>query len=175
MGNIVFHMDVSTLITFLIWDTKIKMTPSCSPHRTDSEHVLFDTERSIWEFDLRSGQVKVRSWPKYVIMHITRSGSTSHVVWHHLRYLHVIATHWQKRTATPFDLRWPPRDPNRQLHSDHHRWGEWPWSWNDWYSFAYDPSTASCISFGDYDVICGADRRYDGHLWRKWKWKHKVR
>ena len=42
-------------------DTKIKMTASSSPCQAASKHVLFDIERSIWKFDLRSGQVKVRS------------------------------------------------------------------------------------------------------------------
>ena len=40
-----------------------KMTPSSLTHRAGPEHVLFDPERTISQFDLRSGQgrVKVRS------------------------------------------------------------------------------------------------------------------
>ena len=48
---------------FDMGDTKIKMALSYSPHQAGSKHVLvlFDHERSILKFDLRSGQVKVRS------------------------------------------------------------------------------------------------------------------
>lgn len=54
-------------------DTKIKKAPSCCARREGSENVPFDLERSISKNDLRSGQVKVRSLPKYVNMHIFRS------------------------------------------------------------------------------------------------------
>ena len=66
-------------------DTKIKKAPSCCARREGSENVPFDLERSISKNDLRSGQVKVRSLPKYVNMHIFRSVLTRKAVWHHLR------------------------------------------------------------------------------------------
>ena len=40
-------------------DTKMKMTPSCSPGRAGSIHVLFDLEGSISKFDLRSGEGQI--------------------------------------------------------------------------------------------------------------------
>ena len=38
---------------------KIEITQSCSIRRAGSKHVLFDVERSIYKFDLRSGQGQV--------------------------------------------------------------------------------------------------------------------
>ena len=80
--------------------------------------------------DLRLGQVKVRSWPKYVNMHIFRSGLTSQVVWHHLCVSIFILSRviGEKRIVTSCDLIWPSR---HQLHPDHHRWDEWLWSWKN--------------------------------------------
>ena len=67
-------------------------------------------------------------------MHILRSGSTTHVVWHHLRVSisscrDLLAKNSLWPHLTPGDL---PVTPDRQLHRDHQRCGEWPWSWNNW-------------------------------------------
>ena len=44
-----------------------------------------------------------------------------------------VVTYWQKNGLWPHltsgDL---PVTFDRQLHPDLHRWGEWPWSWNNW-------------------------------------------
>ena len=88
MKNYCFHGDGFSL--FCMRDTKIRMTPSRLPRRAGTETVptLWPCEVNfkIWA-QVRSGQgqVMVRSWPKYVNMHIIRSSSTSQVVWHHLR------------------------------------------------------------------------------------------
>ena len=55
-----------SLITFdMRAMTNKKMTPSCSPRQAGPKHALFDLERSISKFDLRSGQgqimIQVRS------------------------------------------------------------------------------------------------------------------
>ena len=96
-------------------DMKTKMTASCLPRRAGSKHLLYDLERSISDFGLRSsgqGQVKDRPWPKYVNMHIFRSDLTSHVVWHHLRVSISILSRviGKKVSVTSIDLRWPPGD-----------------------------------------------------------------
>ena len=90
---------------------------SCSPRQAGSKYILFDLERSISKFDLRSCQVKVRSKRKYVNMHIFWSGSTSQVVWHHLRVSISFLSRLigEKRIVTSFDLRWPPRDPQSSV------------------------------------------------------------
>ena len=49
------------LIVFYMRDTKMKMTLSFLPLRASTEPVLFDLERSISKFDLRSGQDRSRS------------------------------------------------------------------------------------------------------------------
>ena len=66
-----------------------KMTPLCSSRRTESNHVLFDLDRSISKFDLGSGQVKIRPRSDH---DLSRSICTSSeavrpaiVVLHHLR------------------------------------------------------------------------------------------
>ena len=61
MKNYRFSLRRFFISSFFYRETKIKMTPSCSPCRAGSEHVLFDLERLISKSDLRSGQVKVRS------------------------------------------------------------------------------------------------------------------
>ena len=96
-------------IDFFMRYMKMKMTPSCLSLQAGSDHVLFDLERSISKSYLRSGEVKVRSWPKYVNMLILRRGLTNQVVWHHLRVsistlLRVIG---EERIVTSCDLSWP--------------------------------------------------------------------
>ena len=49
------------LFFFAMGDTIKEIMPSYWPRRAGSKNVLFDLEKSISEFDLRSGQVKVRS------------------------------------------------------------------------------------------------------------------
>ena len=113
---IVFHRNDFSLITF--WYGRYeKMVPSCSPRRAGPKYLLFDLERSIWKFDLRSGQVKGRSWPKWVNMHILLSGSMSQVVWNHLRVSVSIPSRLvvEKPIVTSFDLRWPPRELRSSL------------------------------------------------------------
>ena len=43
-----------------------------------------------------------------------------------------------------------------------------------WYYLSWCPNSVSCINFVDYDVIWGANHRYDGHLWGKWKWRIRI-
>ena len=92
-------------------DMKMKMTISCSPRRGDSEHVLFTLKTQFQ--NLTSGQVQVRSWPKYANMHIFRRSLTSKVAWHHLRVSISILSRviGEKRIAASCDLRWSSRDP----------------------------------------------------------------
>ena len=59
--NYIFARRWFSLILFNKTDTKMKVTPSCSPRRDDSENVSFDHGRSISKSDLKSGQVKARS------------------------------------------------------------------------------------------------------------------
>ena len=131
MKNYRFHGDGFSLITFVdVRDMKIKMRPPCLECRAGSKYVLFDLGRPMSKFDLRSGQVKVRSRPG----HNRRSVC-----------IYSEATWWAKSFGTIFASLspscreflaktgfWPhltsgdlPVTPNHQLHLDHHRWGEW--------------------------------------------------
>ena len=76
----------------------------------------------------------LRSWPKQVNMHILRSSLTNQVIWHHLHVsisilLWVIGGNglWPQLTSSDLLV-----TPQHHLHLDHHRWGEWPWSWKNW-------------------------------------------
>ena len=97
----------------------MKMTPSYLFHLAGSKHVLFDLERSMSKSDLRSGQVKVRLWLKWVNMHIIRNGLTNQVVWYQWRVFSSILSRviGEKRIVASYDLRRPSRDPRyHQLH-----------------------------------------------------------
>ena len=94
---------------------KKNLTPSWPPRRAGSKHVRIFTLKGQYQ-NLTSGQVRSRSdhGPSRSMfnMHIFRSGSTSQVVWHHLRVsisilLRLIG---KKLIVTSFDFRppWPP-------------------------------------------------------------------
>ena len=113
------------------------MTPSCSPRQAGPKHALFDLERSISKFDLRSGQgqimIQVRSICKsseVVNMQLLRVQSFGTIC-------APLASSWSDLLAK--NRLWPhlisgdlPVTPDRHLHPDYHRWGEWPWSWKNW-------------------------------------------
>ena len=102
------------------------------------ETCTFKLERSIGKFDLRSGQVKVRSKSDH---DTSRSICTSSEVVRRAKsfgticvslspsYRDLLAKNGLWRHLTSSDL---PVTPDRQLHPDLHRWGEWPWSWRNW-------------------------------------------
>ena len=149
-------------------DRKTKKTPSRLAHWAGSKRVLFYLKRPVSKFDLSSGQVKVRStvkvrsWPNKVNTHIFRNSLTSQVVWHHLCVSISIMSQviGENQILTSFDIRWPPRDPNHQLHLEHHRWGEWPWSWKSW---VVSGETGS-ISIFPHKLINGRSRNWP-ELW----------
>ena len=87
---------------------KIDMTPPCSPRRAGSNHVLFDLERSIWEYDLESGQDQIGTQLGQHAHPPKRLDEPSCLEPFALLCLHPVATYWRNRIVTSFDLRWPP-------------------------------------------------------------------
>ena len=112
---------------FDMGDTKIKITPPCSPRQAGSKYVLFYLERSISKFDLRSGQVKVRSWPKldqyaHCLKRLDGPRQSFGTICASLspscRDLLSKNCLWCHLTSGDF-----PVTPDRQLHPDLHSWG----------------------------------------------------
>ena len=99
---------------------------------------IFYVERPISKFDLRSGQVKVRSTSGH-----DRSRSiriSSEAAWRAKSFgtictslspscRDLLAKTGLRPHLTSGDL---PVTPNHQLRTDHHRWGECPWFWKNW-------------------------------------------
>ena len=105
-------------------DTKINMTPSCSPCRAGSKHVLFDLKRPTWKFDLRS---EVKVWPRSD-HDPSRSICTSSEVARRAKSLFgiictslfpscldLLAKNGLWLHLTSFDIRWPLRDPRSSV------------------------------------------------------------
>ena len=108
------------------------MTPSCFPRWAGSKHVILTWKVSfkIWpQVRSRSGHDPNKSicksseadWQVKSFGTICASLSPS------CRELLAKTGFWPHLTSG--DL---PVTPNHQLHLDHHRWSEWPWSWKNW-------------------------------------------
>ena len=81
------------------------------PRRAGSKHVFDDLDRSILKFDLRSSQVKVMSWFRWVMLHISRRALTKQTHWYKPRVcisiLYSIKSYSQKQRSWVRDLGWP--------------------------------------------------------------------
>ena len=86
----------STANFFDMRDMKIKMTPSFSPRRAGSEHVLFDLESSISKSDLRSGQGQVMTQVGQYAYLPRRLDEPSRLARFARLYLHPVASYWRK-------------------------------------------------------------------------------
>ena len=114
-------------------NTKIKMTPSCSPRRV--RNMYFLTLKGQFE-NLASGQVRLRSDHDP-----GRSICTSSIAARRAKSFGTICASLSpsRRDLLAKNELWPhlisgdlPVTSDRQLHPDMNRWGEWPWSWNNW-------------------------------------------
>ena len=91
-------------ITFLMRDTKMKMTPSYLPRRAGSKHVLLGHERSISKYDLRTGHGQVKTQVGQYAYLPKRLDEPSRLAPFARLYLYPDATYWRK---TDCDLIWP--------------------------------------------------------------------
>ena len=127
-----FHGDCCLLITFFdMGDTKMKMTTPCLPRQVGSKHVLFNVERFIWKFDLRSRSDHDPSRTICTSSEATRRAKSLGTIYASPSpsCRDLLAKNGLWRHLTSGDL---PVTPDRQLHPDLHRWGQWPWSWTNW-------------------------------------------
>ena len=157
-------MSYHTTITFLIIhrDTKIKMTPSCSARQDRSKNLLFNLKRSISKFDLRSGQVQVMVHVGHYVYWISSEPS-----WRAKTFgticaplppsCHELLTKrglWPHATSDDLSV-----TLDHQLHSDHHRCGEWPWPWND-LVVSIGLCETGCIFIFPHRLVMGRSRNW---------------
>ena len=115
----------------------MKTTPSCFPRRAGSKHVFltWKVNLKIWP-QVRSGQGQVMTQISQYANLPKRIDESSRLAPSACLYLHPVARLIsENRIVTSFELIWSQvtsRTPDRQLHRDYHRWGEWPWSWKNW-------------------------------------------